>query len=1007
MRTVAVVRWSVMALVMAAAAAFLAAGGWRVFVGVGPNYCTMTYMSARYLPVAVPNSPHADKYTLSLYREANQRLPLEGQPVLFIPGNAGSGSQVRSLGAEAYRLQRGRTHKGADLFTAHFNEELSAFDGRLLTDQVEHVIHCIDAVLQAYREGNYSGVPPTSVVLVGHSMGGFVARALFVHPAFQPGTVDTIITLNTPHRLMPLLLHRSVADLYHKVNGFWRQQFNLTHHFRLNSSWDTFPPTPSMADVTVLSIAGSFRDSLVRSDLASLETLVPISHGLSLLTTSVPGVRLEADHQSILWCNQLVKTLANALLELSDLQVAHPGPVPVAERMRLFGRYFISPIPYRLGYSLPQERWSNPPYLGTAPLDGVGMKPKEALTPEDMHPRPSLRLRADNQSLPHIFNISHWRERSLDSFVLIAPQSPKDLRVTLYPADEGAAAVSAANLSFVARQYGDDDIFVRGKANWQASSSPPSQKELTLLYLSREQLGSFSYLAVEPPGAASAASKSLFGQFIRPQQAALNIPLPNYGFTSRAELPRGHAALVNVTLSGVDHRIPLLLSLSAENGSAADWAPVMFGLMPHMSEELMVTADLSRVPIKFHGAMEPQPLHLLFFVDPECSYQIEVGYDYLGIMEQMLKYHLISGIPAYFFVFLLVLAALARRYAAGSSMDVGEVWRDHTFRMSCLLFAALPLFEAIWATTTSDTHFQSLYSFIGAAFRRLPGPLGEHSFVDFDVAAPPLSLYPFLYAFGSLLFLTYFVLIRTALFIISTFFRVALWLGGVLPCRRNRLQPGGDASSAGQATTTAAQTECDAEAQERRQLSTLGVVYLLLLAVGVGLTLGLHSFLGLLSTTLVLGFSTAWQTARAKRAVPPLTGAKAYERDALFSYQTMILIACIATLSAMAPLFVSWVKSLPGHTLVWRTGDGYELLSLILIVITAFASHPFQRGYASFILWLMAYGAAGVVVCYCLVPVYRLQDVALVYSLLVFLHLQKQRHTDTASPVKNDLSKNE
>jgi hypothetical protein len=29
-----------------------------------------------------------------------------------------------------------------------------------------------------------------------------------------------------------------------------------------------------------------------------------------------------------------------------------------------------------------------------------------------------------------------------------------------------------------------------------------------------------------------------------------------------------------------------------------------------------------KVPIKFHGAMEPQPLHLLFFVDPECSYQV-------------------------------------------------------------------------------------------------------------------------------------------------------------------------------------------------------------------------------------------------------------------------------------------------------------------------------------------------------------------------------------------------
>jgi hypothetical protein len=39
-------------------------------------------------------------------------------------------------------------------------------------------------------------------------------------------------------------------------------------------------------------------------------------------------------------------------------------------------------------------------------------------------------------------------------------------------------------------------------------------------------------------------------------------------------------------------------------------------------------------------------------------------------------------------------------------MDVAGVWRDHTFRMSCLLFVALPLFEAIWVATTADVHFQ-------------------------------------------------------------------------------------------------------------------------------------------------------------------------------------------------------------------------------------------------------------------------------------------------------------
>lgn len=79
----------------------------------------------------------------------------DGLPVLFIPGNGGSASQVRSLGAEAYRAATADTvqkNHGVDLFAVHFNEELSAFDGDLLADQVEHVVYCIDAILQAYQQ---------------------------------------------------------------------------------------------------------------------------------------------------------------------------------------------------------------------------------------------------------------------------------------------------------------------------------------------------------------------------------------------------------------------------------------------------------------------------------------------------------------------------------------------------------------------------------------------------------------------------------------------------------------------------------------------------------------------------------------------------------------------------------------------------------------------------------------------------------------------------------------
>ena len=43
-------------------------------------------------------------------------------------------------------------------------------------------------------------VLPTSVILVGHSMGGFVARAAVVHPGLRKGAVETVLTLSSPHR---------------------------------------------------------------------------------------------------------------------------------------------------------------------------------------------------------------------------------------------------------------------------------------------------------------------------------------------------------------------------------------------------------------------------------------------------------------------------------------------------------------------------------------------------------------------------------------------------------------------------------------------------------------------------------------------------------------------------------------------------------------------------------------------------------------------------------------
>lgn len=45
-----------------------------------------------------------------------------------------------------------------------------------------------------------SGNLPKNVILVGHSMGGFVARAAVIHPRLRKSAVETILTLSTPHQ---------------------------------------------------------------------------------------------------------------------------------------------------------------------------------------------------------------------------------------------------------------------------------------------------------------------------------------------------------------------------------------------------------------------------------------------------------------------------------------------------------------------------------------------------------------------------------------------------------------------------------------------------------------------------------------------------------------------------------------------------------------------------------------------------------------------------------------
>ena len=96
------------------------------------------------------------------------------------------------------------------------NRYLAYLEG-VLYEQTEFIRICVTRILWLYKKIENR---PTSVVLVGHSMGGLIARGLFTLPKFDPSIVHTIITFGTPHRHPVLSLDPQLMDYYETVNSF-------------------------------------------------------------------------------------------------------------------------------------------------------------------------------------------------------------------------------------------------------------------------------------------------------------------------------------------------------------------------------------------------------------------------------------------------------------------------------------------------------------------------------------------------------------------------------------------------------------------------------------------------------------------------------------------------------------------------------------------------------------------------------------------------------------------
>ncbi|XP_065786983.1 GPI inositol-deacylase isoform X2 [Muntiacus reevesi] len=303
-------------------------GLWDVFFGFEENKCSMSYMFEypEYQKIELPKklAKRYPAYELYLYGEGSYAeehkvLPLTGIPVLFLPGNAGSYKQVRSIGSIALRKAEDIDFKyHFDFFSVNFNEELVALYGGSLQKQTKFVHECIKTILKLYKGQEFA---PKSVAIIGHSMGGLVARALLTLKNFKQDLINLLVTQATPHVAPVMPLDRFITDFYMTVNNYWilnARQINLT----------------------TLSVAGGFRDYQVRSGLTFLPKLSHHTSALSVVSSAVPKTWVSTDHLSIVWCKQLQLTTIRAFFDLIDADTKQITQNP-KKKLSVLNHHFI------------------------------------------------------------------------------------------------------------------------------------------------------------------------------------------------------------------------------------------------------------------------------------------------------------------------------------------------------------------------------------------------------------------------------------------------------------------------------------------------------------------------------------------------------------------------------------------------------------------------------------------------------------------------------------------
>ncbi|CAJ1950343.1 unnamed protein product [Cylindrotheca closterium] len=312
--------------------------------------CEMTYSMREFVEIATSfesTSPLASSYNLYKFLDRRDprykslmraKQPISDYPdwcgkshakvkvVLFIPGHWGSYTQSRSLGAHGLKLtgkaagatvesivnalERGSLSGTAqneeefifEVLSVDFGEQGAALHGSFLISQTGYVSEAVRHISRV--------CDVDSVTLVGHSMGGIVARLVPVLHPENAHLVRDIITLASPHSNPIYAFDYSIREVYERLER------------------------TSGGEALVVSVSTGLKDEMIEPTSSFMQ-----QHHSSfsvLAQDLLHNGEFGMDHQAITWCFDVLHSLRAVIWELSTAGVEED----VVTRLQLVKNHF-------------------------------------------------------------------------------------------------------------------------------------------------------------------------------------------------------------------------------------------------------------------------------------------------------------------------------------------------------------------------------------------------------------------------------------------------------------------------------------------------------------------------------------------------------------------------------------------------------------------------------------------------------------------------------------------